>query len=105
MLLSAALPVVTVAFLAIDGEAVRVAHRRLHLIGDVAGVAFFAWVALAATLWPLTRTWGAVPAEILVDAGGAEIRFQAEVVAAPGQAAVFYDGDRVLGGGWIAPAG
>jgi tRNA U34 2-thiouridine synthase MnmA/TrmU len=23
------------------------------------------------------------------------------VVAAPGQAAVFYDGDAVLGGGWI----
>jgi tRNA-specific 2-thiouridylase len=22
---------------------------------------------------------------------------------APGQAAVFYEGDRVLGGGWIAP--
>lgn len=47
----------------------------------------------------------AVPAEILVDGGGAEVRFAAEVVAAPGQAAVFYDGDRVLGGGWIAPAG
>ena len=27
----------------------------------------------------------------------------AGAVAAPGQAAVFYDGDRVVGGGWIAP--
>ena len=26
-------------------------------------------------------------------------------IAAPGQAAVFYDGDRVVGGGWISPPG
>jgi len=33
---------------------------------------------------------------------GARVRFSAPVRAlAPGQAAVFYDGDRVLGGGWI----
>ena len=32
-----------------------------------------------------------------------DVRFSDDaVVAAPGQAAVFYDGDRVLGGGWIA---
>ena len=37
--------------------------------------------------------------------GGAELRFDAAVDAvAPGQAAVFYDGDRVLGGGWIEEA-
>jgi tRNA-specific 2-thiouridylase len=37
--------------------------------------------------------------------GGAELRFDAPVDAvAPGQAAVFYDGDRVLGGGWIEEA-
>jgi tRNA-specific 2-thiouridylase len=34
--------------------------------------------------------------------GGAELRFEVPVRAlAPGQAAVFYDGDAVLGGGWI----
>lgn len=34
---------------------------------------------------------------------GVEVRFDAPVRAVtPGQAAVFYDGDRVLGGGWIA---
>jgi tRNA-specific 2-thiouridylase len=34
-------------------------------------------------------------------AGDAELRLAAPSVAAPGQAAVLYDGDRVLGGGWI----
>jgi tRNA-specific 2-thiouridylase len=35
--------------------------------------------------------------------GSARVRFEAPVTAlAPGQAAVFYDGERVLGGGWIA---
>ena len=34
--------------------------------------------------------------------GGARVTFAAPVASpAPGQAAVFYDGDRVLGGGWI----
>jgi tRNA-specific 2-thiouridylase len=34
--------------------------------------------------------------------GSARVRFEAPVTAlAPGQAAVFYDGERVLGGGWI----
>jgi tRNA-specific 2-thiouridylase len=36
---------------------------------------------------------------------GATVRFDAPVEAvAPGQAAVFYDGERVLGGGWIEEA-
>jgi len=39
------------------------------------------------------------------EGGGAVVRFDAPVRAvAPGQAAVFYDGDVVLGGGWIAEA-
>jgi tRNA-specific 2-thiouridylase len=43
-------------------------------------------------------------ARIEADAdGGADVWFDAPVAAvAPGQAAVFYAGDRVLGGGWIA---
>jgi hypothetical protein len=37
--------------------------------------------------------------------GTARVAFEAPVAAlAPGQAAVFYDGERVLGGGWIAGA-
>ena len=40
----------------------------------------------------------AAPAEVTPDG---RIRFDAPQLAAPGQAAVFYDGDRVVGGGWI----
>ena len=36
-------------------------------------------------------------------AGGAIVRLlDAQAGVAPGQACVFYDGERVLGGGWIA---
>ena len=44
-------------------------------------------------------------AEVDAAAGGSRaiVRFSDEgAVAAPGQAAVFYDGDRVVGGGWIS---
>jgi tRNA-specific 2-thiouridylase len=38
--------------------------------------------------------------------GGARVEFEESVLApAPGQAAVFYDGDRLLGGGWITGVG
>jgi tRNA-specific 2-thiouridylase len=45
----------------------------------------------------------AVPATVTAtEAGGAIVRFARPVRAvAPGQAAVFYAGDEVLGGGWI----
>ena len=43
------------------------------------------------------------PCAIRIVYGGAEVRFDAPVRAVtPGQAVVFYDGDIVLGGGWIA---
>jgi tRNA-specific 2-thiouridylase len=46
-----------------------------------------------------------VSAEITLLGERARVAFDsAAVVAAPGQAAVFYDGDTVLGGGWIAAA-
>jgi hypothetical protein len=35
-------------------------------------------------------------------AAGAEVVLDAPALPAPGQACVFYDGDRVLGGGFIA---
>lgn len=54
----------------------------------------------------------AIRAEICVDGaapdaaggsgGSARVRLAEPTVAAPGQAAVIYDGDRVLAGGWIA---
>lgn len=45
----------------------------------------------------------AVPAQVLVGAGDvARIEFEVPVMAVtPGQAAVFYQGDLVLGGGWL----
>ncbi len=45
----------------------------------------------------------AAPATVTITEGRARVEFHEPVRAvAPGQAAVFYDGDRVLGGGWIA---
>jgi tRNA-uridine 2-sulfurtransferase len=43
-----------------------------------------------------------VPCAVAVEEGGrARVELDAPVIASPGQAAVFYAGDRVLGGGWI----
>ncbi len=45
------------------------------------------------------------PAEVRPVASGAEVLLDVAALAAPGQACVFYDGSRVLGGGFIrAPA-
>jgi tRNA U34 2-thiouridine synthase MnmA/TrmU len=45
------------------------------------------------------------PAELVPDGEGALLHLDTPALAAPGQAAVFYDGSRVLGGGFIrAPA-
>ncbi len=41
------------------------------------------------------------PASVHTTAGGAEVRLDGPALAAPGQACVFYDGTRVLGGGFI----
>jgi tRNA-specific 2-thiouridylase len=44
-----------------------------------------------------------MPRPAVVDAcdGGATVRLDEPALPAPGQACVFYDGDRVLGGGFI----
>lgn len=54
----------------------------------------------------LRSTSAPVAATLLVDpAGGADVRLhRPEFGVAPGQACVFYRGDRVLGGGWIINA-
>ncbi|WP_072548931.1 tRNA 2-thiouridine(34) synthase MnmA [Granulibacter bethesdensis] len=41
------------------------------------------------------------PAMVRVIEGGVEVILETEALPAPGQACVFYDGDRVLGGGFI----
>jgi len=43
-----------------------------------------------------------IAADIVIEAGRASVRLAERTVAAPGQAAVIYDGDRVLAGGWLA---
>ena len=54
----------------------------------------------------IRNTAPAVPARLHGGAGGwATVRFDVpEFGVSPGQACVFYDGDRVLGGGWIVEA-
>lgn len=42
-----------------------------------------------------------VPASVDIDGPTARLRLEQPVIGAPGQAAVLYDGDRVLAGGWI----
>lgn len=42
-----------------------------------------------------------VPAIVEIDGDRATFTMESDAVCAPGQAAVFYDGDIVLGGGWI----
>jgi tRNA-uridine 2-sulfurtransferase len=42
-----------------------------------------------------------LPAAVEIDGARASLRLDAGTIAAPGQAAVLYDGDTVLGGGWI----
>jgi len=44
------------------------------------------------------------PAQVRPTQGGAEVLLAEPALAAPGQACVFYDGDRVLGGGFIHAA-
>jgi len=44
----------------------------------------------------------AIPATISIEGDRARVRLASPTVAAPGQAAVVYEGDRVLAGGWIS---
>ena len=62
------------------------------------------WLAPASDrrcLVKLRAREAAHPASVRITEGGAEVDLDTPVPAAPGQACVFYDGDRVLGGGFI----
>jgi tRNA-specific 2-thiouridylase len=97
---------------AIDAERNRVVVGDEDAL-DVAGarVAGVSWVAGAppeagkrASIRIRHRHGGAL-GSLEASAGGARVYFEEPVRAvAPGQAAVFYDGDVVLGGGWIEGA-
>ena len=53
----------------------------------------------------LRSTQEPAPGRIAATEGGAELRLdRPQFGVSPGQAAVIYDGTRVLGGGWIAEA-
>lgn len=68
--------------------------ERLNLFEDV-GIEFRADVKIR-------YKTNAVSARIKIGGGGADVEFEGPVRAiTPGQAAVFYDGEKVLGGGWI----
>jgi tRNA-specific 2-thiouridylase len=70
--------------------------RDVRWLGPVPAAPFAARVQVRHRGAPLAAT--VTPART-----GASVRFSDEAaVAAPGQAAVFYDGDRVVGGGWVA---
>lgn len=96
---------------AIDAAANRVEIAPIERLGARgARLDGVSWVAGAAPRAPLRarvcvryRHAGARAAIEADAAGGARVAFDEPVTAvAPGQAAVFYDGERVLGGGWIA---
>ncbi len=58
-----------------------------------------------AVIAKIRSTRPGVPAKIFLEGGRARVLLdEPEAGVSPGQAAVFYDGDRVLGGGWIDSA-
>ena len=71
--------------------------RDVNWLGDVEGVAD--GVAVSARI---RNTHKPVPAVVYLEGATAEVVLEhPEHGVSPGQACVFYDGDRVLGGGWI----
>jgi tRNA-specific 2-thiouridylase len=92
-----------------DSQRVVVGPREalLGLEFDIRDVNWLQDTPLAGTEFGATvkvrSTHSPIPATIVPDAvGGARVFLkEPEAGIAPGQACVFYDGDRVLGGGWI----
>ena len=68
---------------------------------------FAQWPSSPATNLPIANLTGdqAVPKLAATQDGGARVVFaEPQSAVTPGQAVVFYDGERVLGGGWIERA-
>ena len=73
---------------------------------EVRDVNWIAWESLNAPVEAMVKIrYRHDPAEALIEpltAGAARVCFRVPQRAiTPGQAAVFYDGDKVIGGGWI----
>lgn len=81
---------------ALPREAIAIADVNWLATPPAPGEALRCQVKLRAREEPRTAT-------VLWDGAAAVVRPDLPAIAAPGQAAVFYDGERVLGGGFIRP--
>jgi menaquinone-dependent protoporphyrinogen oxidase len=63
VVLSLTLPAMVLLWSFKESSRSRMQARRRHIVGNVVGLVFLAWVALAAGLWPQYGTWGATASE------------------------------------------
>jgi tRNA-specific 2-thiouridylase len=76
-------------------------RARSMRVGDLNWIGFDAPAAFEARV-QVRYQHEPVPCSVRVAGGAAEVLFERpEFAVAPGQGAAFYDGDRLLGGGWI----